>query len=48
MDEPTPRPLPEIVAATPYPIAAFHFVRRGLDYTVHRCHENPELLDEEP
>lgn len=38
--------LPEVAAATRYPIDAFHFVRRGLDYTVHRIHANPELLEE--
>ena len=38
--------LKEIAAATRYPVDAFHFVRRGLDYTVHRCHKNPEALPE--
>lgn len=34
----------EIAAATRYPIDAFQFVRRGLDFTVHRIHANPEQL----
>ncbi len=46
MEEQTPRPLQEIAAETRYPIAAFHFVRRGLDFTVQRIHEDPEALDE--
>ncbi|MDH3583909.1 MAG: hypothetical protein OER86_06815 [Phycisphaerae bacterium] len=40
------RTLGEIAADTRYPIDAFHFVRRGLDYTVHRVHANPEELSE--
>ena len=38
--------LAEIAVTTRYPLDAFHFVRRGLDYTVHRCHKNPEELPE--
>jgi len=47
MNEPAPKCLSEIAAGTKYPIDAFHFVRRGLDYTVHRIHVNPESLSEE-
>lgn len=46
MEEQTPRPLQDIAEETRYPIAAFHFVRRGLDYTVHLLHEDPQSLDE--
>lgn len=42
-----PKPLKEIVAETIYPVDAFQFVRRGLEYTVHKAHDHPELLDEE-
>jgi uncharacterized repeat protein (TIGR04138 family) len=45
-DQPQAKSLHEVAAATRYPIDAFHFVRRGLDFTVHHIHENPELLDE--
>ncbi len=38
--------LKQIAQATRYPLDAFHFVRRGLDYTVHRCHRHPEQLNE--
>jgi uncharacterized repeat protein (TIGR04138 family) len=38
--------LQEIAAETRYPIDAFHFVRRGLDFTVHRIHANPEQLSD--
>lgn len=41
------RPLQDIAAATRYPVDAFHFVRRGLEYTVHRAHQNPDQLDED-
>jgi uncharacterized repeat protein (TIGR04138 family) len=40
------RSLAQIAAATRYPIDAFHFVRRGLDFTVHRIHANPEQLSD--
>ena len=46
MTEPEPKSLQEIVAATRYSMDAFHFIRRGLDYTVHRVHSNPEQLPE--
>ena len=39
--------LHDITAATRYPVDAFNFVRRGLDFTVHRVHANPEQLPEE-
>ena len=42
-----PKPLKEIAQDTPYPIDAYQFVRRGLEYTVQHIHEHPELLDEE-
>ncbi len=42
-----PKSLQEIAARTRYPMDAFHFIRRGLDYTVHRAHEHPEQLPEE-
>lgn len=42
-----PKSLQDIAAQTRYPIDAFHFVRRGLDYTVHQIHANPEKLPEE-
>jgi uncharacterized repeat protein (TIGR04138 family) len=41
-----PKSLRELAARTPYPLDAFHFVRRGLDYTVHRIHKHPEKLPE--
>ena len=43
----SPKPLKEIAEHTPYPIDAYQFVRRGLEYTVQNIHEHPELLDEE-
>lgn len=47
-DEPTPPPtLREVAAGTRYPVEAFNFVRRGLDYTVHRIHSDPEQMAEE-
>lgn len=46
MEEPHAKPLHEIAAGTRYPLDAFQFVRRGLDFTVHRCHEKPEQLSE--
>src|SRR5262245_60352933 len=39
-----PKSLAELATRTRYPIDAFHFVRRGLDYTVHRTHKNPDKL----
>ena len=39
--------LRETAAQTRYPIDAFHFVRRGLDYTVHQAHPQPEKLSDE-
>lgn len=36
-----------LAAKSRYPLDAFHFVRRGLDFTVHRAHKNPERLPEE-
>ncbi|MBI1368776.1 MAG: hypothetical protein GC162_09010 [Planctomycetes bacterium] len=47
MAEMEPKSLQEIAAATRYPLDAFHFIRRGLDFTVHRIHENPEALTEQ-
>ena len=38
--------LREAAARTRYPLDAFHFVRRGLDYTVHQAHPQPEKLSE--
>lgn len=39
----TPRPLIEIAEAAGYPVDAFLFVQRGLDFTVKRIHgEEPE------
>ena len=46
MSEQQPRTLQEVAAGTRYPLDAFHFVRRGLDYTVHANHANPEQLSE--
>jgi uncharacterized repeat protein (TIGR04138 family) len=43
---PAPRTLEEIAAGTRYPVDAFHFVRRGLDYTVQMMHEDPESVEE--
>ncbi|MEX2671073.1 MAG: Minf_1886 family protein [Phycisphaeraceae bacterium] len=39
--------LREAASRTHYPLDAFHFVRRGLDYTVHRAHSQPEKLTEQ-
>lgn len=39
--------LREAAARTRYPLDAYHFVRRGLDYTVHRAHPQPEKLTEQ-
>lgn len=39
--------LSEIAAKSMYPIDAFHFLRLGLDFTVHKLHENPERMPEE-
>lgn len=38
--------LQEIASRTRYPIDAFHFVRLGLDFTVRRHHQHPEMMDE--
>ena len=46
MSEQQPKTLGEIAAATRYPLDAFHFVRHGLDHTVHAIHPNPEQLSE--
>ena len=46
MSETTPKTLKEVAAGTRYPLDAFHFVRRGLDFTVHRVHVNPHKLTE--
>ncbi|MAE62471.1 MAG: hypothetical protein CMJ49_14075 [Planctomycetaceae bacterium] len=46
MDTDKPSSLQQLVRDTKYPFDAFHFVRRGLDFTVHQIHENPEDLDE--
>ena len=46
MNREEPKALQQLAAKTRYPIDAFHFVRRGLDYTVHRTHKNPERLPE--
>jgi len=45
-DEKPVTTLQDIAAQTRYPVDAFQFVRRGLEFTVQRIHENPELLDE--
>lgn len=37
----------KILAAGPYPIEAFAFVREGLNYTVQQVHDDPESLPEE-
>ncbi len=42
-----PPSLHEIARTTRYPVEAFAFVRRGLDYTVHRTHEDIESLSDE-
>ena len=36
----------QILAAGPYPIEAYAFVREGLNYTVHHVHEDPDDLAE--
>ena len=41
-----PKPLQDIADGTKYPIDAFHFVRRGLDYTVQHAHENAAMMSE--
>jgi uncharacterized repeat protein (TIGR04138 family) len=47
MSDQTPtKPLRDIAAGTRYPVEAFQFVRRGLEFTVQRNHENPELLND--
>jgi uncharacterized repeat protein (TIGR04138 family) len=45
--DPPIKNLMEIAAKTRYPLDAFHFVRRGLDFTVHNIHANPEQMAEE-
>ena len=47
MTDPQPKTLKEISDQTRYPLDAFHFVRRGLDHTVHRIHAEPEKLSEQ-
>lgn len=47
MTDPQPKTLKEIADSTRYPLDAFHFVRRGLDFTVHRIHAEPEKLTEQ-
>lgn len=39
--------LHQVATKSRFPVDAFQFVRRGLDYTVHRAHKNPERLTEE-
>jgi len=46
MNREEPRALQQLAEKTRYPVDAFHFVRRGLDYTVRRAHKNPERLPE--
>ena len=49
MSEPipdNPKTLKQIAEESRYPIDAFHFVRRGLDYTVQRFHKNPQATEE--
>lgn len=36
-----------ILAAVPYPIESFAFVREGLNHTVEHVHEDPEALEED-
>ncbi|MCZ6612852.1 MAG: hypothetical protein O6941_09470, partial [Planctomycetota bacterium] len=36
----------KLLAAGPYPVEAFAFVREGLNYAVEHVHEDAELLDE--
>ncbi len=45
--EPNEPSLADVAAQTRYPLDAFVFVRRGLDFTVRRTHAQPELLDEQ-
>jgi uncharacterized repeat protein (TIGR04138 family) len=45
--QPQPKTLREISSASRYPVDAFHFIRRGLDYTVQRIHTDPEKLPEQ-
>lgn len=44
-DEPQ-KTLQEIVDESKYPLDAFHFVRKGLDFTVQRVHTDPEFLED--
>lgn len=37
-----------VVRATKYPLDAFEFVTRGLDFTVRRVHGEPQAKGEEP
>lgn len=46
MDQSEPKSLQQIASDTRYPLDAFHFVRRVLDYTVHSVHVDPDQLDE--
>lgn len=46
MEENEPKSLKQIAGETKYPVDAFHFLRRGLDHTVHGIHENPEKMTE--
>lgn len=41
-----PKSLKELAHRTRYPVDAFHFIRHGLDFTVHRTHKNPQRLPE--
>lgn len=45
---PTNPDLNAVVSATRFPIDAFLFVQRGLDFTVCRLHGEPDPLDEPP
>ena len=47
MNETQPKTLKEIAEQTRYTLDAFHFVRRGLDHTVHKMHPEPEKLTEQ-
>lgn len=47
MSNAEPKSLQEVAAQTRYPMDAFHFIRRGLDFTVTRAHAHPEQVPEE-
>ncbi|MHC4994360.1 MAG: Minf_1886 family protein, partial [Planctomycetota bacterium] len=47
MEEQEPKSLKQIAEGTKYPVDAFHFLRRGLDHTVHGVHQNPEQMSEQ-